>query len=198
MWGRVNEEKKFKYIETLNLNQDALENTFDAIRLHCGSNNKLSVWQFVDGLKTVISNGLAYRGLLDPNYEDDGATLLDNLYSFLKPSSVPLLSQQVMKGRQLTSVLVFFYCSLWCFVCWLLCYIKGAVSPLYYRCVHCEKMAPSEVKFPGDIILVEHWNSPYVVLTIKCVLILMMGPFLSLCRQNMKHYVHTIGKSTLY
>jgi hypothetical protein len=43
VWGRVNEEKKFKYIETLNLNQDALENTFDAIHLHCGSNNKLSV-----------------------------------------------------------------------------------------------------------------------------------------------------------
>lgn len=33
-------------------------------------------------------------------------------------------------------------------------------------------MTLPEVQFPCHIILVEHWNSPYVVLTIKCVLIL--------------------------
>jgi hypothetical protein len=31
---RINQEKKFKYIDTLNLNKDVLENTFSAIHLH--------------------------------------------------------------------------------------------------------------------------------------------------------------------
>ena len=94
-------ERSLKYLETQNLYQDALENTFDAIHLHCGSNNKPSVGQFVYALKTVIGNGLTYRGLLGPNCENDGATLRDNLHSFLKPSSVssPSVSQQVMTGR---------------------------------------------------------------------------------------------------
>jgi len=74
-----------------------LENTFGAIHLHCGSNNNPSVGQFVDALKTVIINGLSYRGLLDLNFEDDGATLLDNLHSFLKPSSVSSLSQSTSR-----------------------------------------------------------------------------------------------------
>ena len=77
---RVNEEERFKTLESQNLNQDALENTFGAIRLHCGSYNNLSVGQLVDALKTVIISGLAFRGLLNPHSEDDGATLLDNLY----------------------------------------------------------------------------------------------------------------------
>jgi hypothetical protein len=87
LWRQLNEEKKFKILETLIVNQDTLENTFGAIDLHFGSNNNPSVGQFIDALKTVIISGLAYRGLLDPNYEDDGATLLDSLHSFLKPSS---------------------------------------------------------------------------------------------------------------
>jgi hypothetical protein len=53
---------KFKFLDTRNLNQGALENTFDAIRLHCGSNNNPS-----DALKTVIINGLAYRSLYGTN-----------------------------------------------------------------------------------------------------------------------------------
>jgi len=53
---------KYKFLDNRNLNQDALENTFGAIRLHCGSNNNPS-----DALKTVISNGLAYRSLCDTN-----------------------------------------------------------------------------------------------------------------------------------
>ena len=80
-------EHKFKFLETRNLNQDALENTFDAIHLHYGSNNNPSIGQFVEALKTVIINGLAYRSLYGINYEDDGASLLDKLLSFLKPSS---------------------------------------------------------------------------------------------------------------
>jgi len=63
VWRRVNEEEKFKYLETRNLNQDALQNTHGAIRLHCGTNNNPSVGQFVDTLQTVIISGLAYRGL---------------------------------------------------------------------------------------------------------------------------------------
>jgi len=50
VWRRVNEEEKFKYLETRNLNQDALHNTHGAIRLHCGTNNNPSVGQFVDTL----------------------------------------------------------------------------------------------------------------------------------------------------
>jgi hypothetical protein len=86
VWRRVSKEKKFNYLETRNLNQDALENTFGIIRLHCGANNNPSVGQFVGALKTVILNGLRYRGLHDSACEDDGATLLDNLHFFLKPS----------------------------------------------------------------------------------------------------------------
>jgi hypothetical protein len=48
-------EKKFTYLETWNLNQDALENTFGAIRLHCRSNNNPTVGQFVDALRTVFT-----------------------------------------------------------------------------------------------------------------------------------------------
>jgi hypothetical protein len=59
-------EKQFKYLETRNLNQDAFENTFGAIYLHCGFNNNPSVGQFVHVLKTVFINGIAYRGLLAP------------------------------------------------------------------------------------------------------------------------------------
>ena len=70
--------------------------------MHCGSNNNPSVGQFVDALKTVIINGLAYRGLLDPNCEDDGAILLDNLHSFLKPSSVSSPSQSMSHDRETT------------------------------------------------------------------------------------------------
>ena len=42
VWRKVSEEHKFKYLEARNLNQDALENTFDAIHLHGGSNNNAS------------------------------------------------------------------------------------------------------------------------------------------------------------
>lgn len=63
----MNQEKKFKYVETQNLNQDVLENPLSAIHLHCGSNNNPSVRQFTDALMTVIINGLADRDLLDPS-----------------------------------------------------------------------------------------------------------------------------------
>jgi hypothetical protein len=53
---------KFKFLDNGNLNQDALENTFSAIRLHCGSHNSPS-----EALKTVIINGLAYRSLCVTN-----------------------------------------------------------------------------------------------------------------------------------
>lgn len=74
----------FAYLETRRLNQDPLENTFGAIRLHCGSNNNPTVGQFVDALKTSIINGLAFRGLRGTNCEEDGVSLLDNLHSLLR------------------------------------------------------------------------------------------------------------------
>jgi hypothetical protein len=88
VWRRVNKDRKSRYLKTQNLDYDALENTFGAIRLHCGSSSKPSVRQSVDAQKTVIINGLAYRGLLDPKCNDVGATLLDNMHSFLRPTSV--------------------------------------------------------------------------------------------------------------
>ena len=87
VWRKVNEENKFKYLETRNLDQDALENTFRTICLHCGSNNNLSVRQLVEALKTVISNGLAYGSLYGTKCEGVGASLLDKLHSFLKISN---------------------------------------------------------------------------------------------------------------
>ena len=39
VWSKVSEKHRFKFLETRNLNQDALENIFGAIRSHCGSNN---------------------------------------------------------------------------------------------------------------------------------------------------------------
>jgi hypothetical protein len=87
VWRKVREEHKFRFLETRNLYQDALENTFGAIHLHCGSNNNPSVGHFVDALKTLIINGLAYSSLFGTNCEDDGASLPDKLHSFLKPSN---------------------------------------------------------------------------------------------------------------
>jgi hypothetical protein len=76
----------FKYLETRNLNQDPLENTFGVIRLHCGSNYNPTAGQFVDALKTSIVNGLAFRGLRNTNCEDDNTEILDNLRTFLGES----------------------------------------------------------------------------------------------------------------
>ena len=39
VWSKVSEKHRFKFLETRNLNQDALENTFGVTRSHCGSNN---------------------------------------------------------------------------------------------------------------------------------------------------------------
>jgi len=102
VWRKVSEEHKFQFLETRNLNQDALENTFGAIRLHCGSNSNPSVGQFVDALKTVIINGLAYRSLCGPNCEDDGASLLDKLHSFLKPSDASSTSPSTSHDDEIT------------------------------------------------------------------------------------------------
>lgn len=63
----MSEEHKFKFSETRNLNQDSLENTHGAIHLHCDFNSNQSVGQFVDALKIVIINGLAYRSLYGTN-----------------------------------------------------------------------------------------------------------------------------------
>ena len=43
VWRKGSEERKFKFLETRNLNQDALENSFGAIRLHCSSNTNPSL-----------------------------------------------------------------------------------------------------------------------------------------------------------
>jgi hypothetical protein len=50
VWSTV-KKSGFKYLETRNLNQDPLENTFGAIRFHCVSNNNPTVGQIVIALK---------------------------------------------------------------------------------------------------------------------------------------------------
>jgi hypothetical protein len=87
---RMLKEAGFKYLETRNRNQDPLENTFDVIRLQCGSNNNPTVGQFVDALKPSIINGLAFRDLRNTNWEDDKTELLDNLHSLLEGSDASL------------------------------------------------------------------------------------------------------------
>jgi hypothetical protein len=63
---RILRKAELDYLETWRLNQDPLENTFDAICLHCGSNNNLTV------------SGLAFRGVLGTNFEENNVSLLEN------------------------------------------------------------------------------------------------------------------------
>jgi len=79
---RMLKEAGFRYLETRNLSQDPLENTFGDILLHCGSNSNPTVGQFADALNTTIINDLAFRDLRNTNCEDDKSELLDNLHSF--------------------------------------------------------------------------------------------------------------------
>ena len=88
----------FDYFETLNLNQDPLENTFGVILLHCGSNNNTTVGQFVDALKTSIINDLAYTVLRYANFEGDN---LDILHSLLKESSASRTNPSTSHGREI-------------------------------------------------------------------------------------------------
>ena len=93
---------RFPHSPVRQVNQDALENTFGAVRQHCGSNNNPSVGQFVDALKTVIINGLAYKSLYGTNCEDDGASLLDKLHSFFKPTNASSTSQSTSHDSEAT------------------------------------------------------------------------------------------------
>jgi hypothetical protein len=62
-------------------NWDFLQNGKPAIHLHCCSNSNPNVGQFVDALKTSITNGIAFRGLHGTYCEEDDTDLLDNLHS---------------------------------------------------------------------------------------------------------------------
>ena len=93
----MSEEHKFKFLETRNINHDALQNTFDAIRLHCGSNNIPCDEQIVAALKTVIINGLAYRSRYGT------ASMMVSVFwisytHFPKPSSASSTSQSIDKS----------------------------------------------------------------------------------------------------
>jgi hypothetical protein len=88
------------YLQTRNLNQDPLENTFGVIRSYCGSNDDPTVGQFIDALKTSIINGLSFRGLHGTNCKDDGTTLLDDLHSFLRASDASPLNSTTCHGRE--------------------------------------------------------------------------------------------------
>ena len=113
-----------------------------------------------DALNTVvIINALTYRVLIDPSCKDDDTTLLDNPHSFLKPSSVSSLCQSTNYARETTDdifVFVFWYCGLWCFFCVGCCVALRGLQVLCVTLVCTVKnMAPSEVKFACDLIIVE-------------------------------------------
>ena len=102
VWRRVNEEKKFKFLETRNLNRVDLEKTFGVIHLHCGSNSNPSVGQFVGALKTVT---IAF--LIEVFLTETVRIMLPLFWTICIPfSSHPVflhaLSWQVMTGRPLT------------------------------------------------------------------------------------------------
>jgi hypothetical protein len=90
----------FGYLETRSLNQYPLDNTFGVIRLHCCSNNKLNVGQFIDALKTSIIIGLAYTGLRNENCESDDTELLDDLHFLLNESSASRPNPSTSHGRE--------------------------------------------------------------------------------------------------
>jgi len=97
VWRKVSEDHKFKFLETRNINHDALQNTFDAFRFHFDSNNKPCVEQTVAALKTVIINGLAYRSLYGT------MRMMVSLFwtsypHFSKPSSSSSTSQSIDKS----------------------------------------------------------------------------------------------------
>jgi hypothetical protein len=165
VWKRVNEEGKLKYLETRNLNQDALENTFVAIRLHYRSKKNTSVEQSVDALKIVFISVLSCRGLLNPNCEDDGATLLDNLLSCVKPSVVSSPSQSISHDRQTTDDVPYIVhvnkAQEW--VCMVMCagdvkmfsvaYVSGFIArrPLNVSCDACNACLISEIPSTTDV-----------------------------------------------
>ena len=90
----------FDYLENRSLSQDALENTFGVINLHCGSNNNPTVGQFVDALKTCTIIGIAYTGLCNAMCEGDDTELQNNLYSFAKGSCASPLDSSTSHGRE--------------------------------------------------------------------------------------------------
>jgi hypothetical protein len=147
------------------------------LTINCGSNNNSSFGQFADAPKTVVViNALIYRVLFDPSCEDDDTTLLDNPNFFLKPSSVSSPWQSTNHDRETTDevlIFVFWYCSLWCFF-YFDCCVVLRVLQVCCVAVMCtvKNMAPSEVQFACDVIIVEFWNLSYIVPTIKCVLYL--------------------------
>lgn len=94
LWQAVKEMdkggQKVKFLAPRNLNQDPLENTFGAIRSHCGSNSTPNVGQFVGAFKTCIINGLAFKEAKEGmNCEDDGGTILSNLQTLLTSGNNP-------------------------------------------------------------------------------------------------------------
>jgi hypothetical protein len=77
VWRTV-KKAGFNCLNTQNLNQDPLENTFGDIRSYCNCNSNPTVGQLVDALASSIAL------LCGTNCEDDSATLLDNLQSSLR------------------------------------------------------------------------------------------------------------------
>ena len=164
----MNEEQKFKYLQTRNSNRGALENTFGVTHLHCGSNDNPPAGQFLDALKTVIINGVAYRS------KDDGACLLGKLHSLHEPSSASSTNRgtettdsvadvfAIGKEAQLGVSAAVRACDTKLF---LVSYVSGFMTKRLLhdsKCDTCKKCLMSEVPSPLDIYtgFMEH-NSRY-------------------------------------
>ncbi|XP_063226077.1 uncharacterized protein LOC134532935 isoform X2 [Bacillus rossius redtenbacheri] len=81
VWN-VLSEAGFQYLQLRNLNQDALENLFGAVRSYCGSNFNPTTSHFTAALKTAVINNLAFKGY-SGNCQPDNASVLTDLQSFL-------------------------------------------------------------------------------------------------------------------
>jgi hypothetical protein len=97
VWRAVN-DAGFTWLHTRNLNEDPPEYTSGDIRSYYGFNNNPAMGQFVDALKTNITNGCTNRGLCVTNCEDEGATLLDNLQLLLRALDFASLNLSTTHG----------------------------------------------------------------------------------------------------
>jgi len=80
----------------------------------------------------------------------------------------------------------------------IMCMTQGTAlleqSSLAFHCHICCFISWSEVKFPCGIIVVQVWDSTYVVLIVKCVFILKTVCFLSFLRRNIEQWSQLVEK----
>ncbi|XP_026475945.1 uncharacterized protein LOC113381195 [Ctenocephalides felis] len=89
IWNKLKCVQGFSYLCTRNFNQDPLENFFDCIRSHGGSNTNPSCHSFVSAFRTLLVNNLSSRHSPSSNCEiDDTTGLLATFRVFLNNEDV--------------------------------------------------------------------------------------------------------------